>query len=570
MERDPRHTAVWRKRVTRRDVLKGAGTALGAAWLGSSLVGCGSSTSPQATPGTGSGGTPVPSGPKRGGIGQFSVPGQMTHLNAQEGGDQNSTGILMRHVYDHLFNYDYINGRYDLSLAQSVEEAPDHMTYTFKLKPNAKWQNLPPVNGRNVTSEDVKVSWDSYAANPRLTGKQIFTDYIDHLETPDPQTFIIKMKQPFAWFFSTQGFGAPHPTIVMPKEIIDQNLMEKVAVGSGGYQVQEFDPAKNLVLRKRPDGWHNGPDRPYIDKLVFTVISDTAARSAALKAKQIDQLAARDKLEAEEFKSYGPDMVIRKERSYTPVILLRSDDQGFFKDVRVREAIYNCIDVKDLIDRVDLGEGEYTGPVPPFLEHWSLPQDELKKVFPHDLKKAKDLMAAANWDSTKEIEFKYPSDQKTQLLVEVLQQQFAAIGIKTKLVPQDTTTVWTPDTFQKKNFQLTAVYRLYTGQSPDPYLQHYTTKGRGAGNDARWSDPEVDAIVAKQLVEFDEAKQRQIIIDAQRLILSKFPPIVKPYAPFVYTANWDYYHDARFEQAYVGTFGGYSWIDSDSPNYPKR
>jgi ABC-type transport system substrate-binding protein len=137
-------------------------------------------------------------------------------------------------------------------------------------------------------------------------------------------------------------------------------------------------------------------------------------------------------------------------------------------------------------------------------------------------------------------------------------------------VPQDTTTVWTPDTFQKKNFQLTAVYRLYTGQSPDPYLQHYTTKGRGAGNDARWSDPEVDAIVAKQLVEFDEAKQRQIIIDAQRLILSKFPPIIKPYAPFVYTANWDYYHDARFEQAYVGTFGGYSWIDSDSPNYPKR
>src|SRR3712207_3758091 len=40
-------------------------------------------------------------------------------------------------------------------LAQAMPEQQDQQTLTFKLKP-AKWQNVPPVNGRTLTSEDVR------------------------------------------------------------------------------------------------------------------------------------------------------------------------------------------------------------------------------------------------------------------------------------------------------------------------------------------------------------------------------------------------------------------------------
>src|SRR5207248_1116431 len=38
-------------------------------------------------------------------------------------------------------------------------EQPDDVTYIFKLRPNVKWQNIPPANGRTLTAQDVVWSW---------------------------------------------------------------------------------------------------------------------------------------------------------------------------------------------------------------------------------------------------------------------------------------------------------------------------------------------------------------------------------------------------------------------------
>src|SRR6476661_7978999 len=43
-------------------------------------------------------------------------------------------------------------------LATSVE-SPDAVTWTIKLRPDAKFQNLAPVSGHAVTSEDVKATF---------------------------------------------------------------------------------------------------------------------------------------------------------------------------------------------------------------------------------------------------------------------------------------------------------------------------------------------------------------------------------------------------------------------------
>jgi len=68
-----------------------------------------------------------------------------------------------------------------------------------------------------------------------------------------------------------------------------------------------------------------------------------------------------------------------------------------FNDERVRQGVYAALDIKDLIQRVELGEGEWSGPVPPYLDAWALPADELKRAFPGDAKKARDLLTAAGF-----------------------------------------------------------------------------------------------------------------------------------------------------------------------------
>jgi len=557
MERDLYLHPLLRRPMTRRSMLRGAGAALGAAVLGANLIGCGRPSSEQSTPSAGVSAIPTPSGPRRGGTVTICVPAQMTDLQPQLGGG--SSEPTNRHVYDHLFNSDYVNGKYELSLAQSLEN-PDPLTYIFKIKPNAKHQNIPPVDGRVVSSDDVVASWQAFVANPRTANKALFAN-IDRYETPDPSTLVVRLKKPNAWVLGPHGFGGPLPSVVMPKELIERDLLAKTAIGPGAFVLEEFDPASVLSFKRRPDAWHEA-ERPYVDRVVIRVITDEAARAAALKAKQIDLLAARDKLQAEEFKTYGSDMLIDKELTFPAMLFIRADAEGVFKDARVREAVYNALDIKELIDRVELGEAEYCGPVQAHLKIWAMTSDEVKKYFPKDLNKAKQLLAAADWDSNKEVEFKYPASPKASLLAEVLQKQLAAAGIRTKLVPEDSTTVWYTQTALGRNFQLTATPLLYQSQDPDLALRIFTTAGIGGGNTARWSDPEVDEIVGRVATEFDAEKQKTIISEAQKTILKKFSPIINLYAPYAFTGRWSYFHYVSPSvKGYAALYGHYSWTE---------
>jgi peptide/nickel transport system substrate-binding protein len=424
-------------------------------------------------------------------------------------------------------------------------ENPDPLTYIFKLRPNAKHHDLPPVNGRNVDSEDCKASWEAYVANPRAGNKGVFLDFVDHYETPNPSTFIVKLKKPNTWLIGPHGFAGPNPGVIGPKELFDGGIKTTTTcIGPGGFVLEQFDSTKVISFKRRPDPWYPNDGRPYPDRLVWTVITDPAVRAAALKAKQIDRLAARDKLEAEEFKSYGPDMRIRREPGFPSALIVRADSPtGLFADVRVREAIYNALDIQELIDSVALGEGEYSGPVPPFLKAWAIPDEEVRKAYPHDVNKAKQILSSAGWDNTKEVELKYPTYPETSLIAELVQKQLGLAGIRIRLVPQDPLTVWQVQTLTGRDFQMTiAPGSIVYIVDPDFRLRQHTTIGGGGGNYAHWSDPEVDDIVARQATEFDFEKQKKMIQDAQRLVLKKFSPFISLHQPYSYTAYWSYYH----------------------------
>jgi len=565
MSRHEGRRGVLCQRVTRRTMLRGAvGGALGGASLAWGGFGCGNSNVGEVTPSSGSGvvrkmpgetatASPTVLSPRPGGTVNLCMSSQMTDLGAHVGSANGSTTNTF--VHDHLISYDSSTGRYETLLAQSVEN-PDPLTYIFKIKPTAKFHNLPPVNGRQVTADDVIASWKAYVDNPRTGNKGLFLN-VDHYETPDQATLVVKMKQPNAWALSGSGFADGLSTVVLPKEIVDK--MDTVAVGAGAYHLEKFDPASWISFVKRPDPWHE-PGRPYINRVTYQVITDPAARAAALKAKQIDSLVARDKLEADEFKNYGPDMQVDRELSYPSSIQLRADRDGWFYDPRIREAIYNAIDVKGLIDLVELGEGEVSGPLMPYLTKWVLPADELWKAYPHDVAKAKQLLAAGNWDFNREVELKYPADATQALFAEGVQRQLSAVGIRIRLVPLDSATAYAPQVIRARDYQMTTRIRVNLWKDPDATLRLFTTDGTGGGNYQRWSDPEVDAIVAKQAVEFDPEKQRQIIIDAQRLLLKKFAPCMFVYCPYVYTARWGYYHPAT-NTGSIGAWGHYGWTE---------
>ena len=97
-----------------------------------------------------------------------------------------STRNIAMNVYEALMTRDE-NFSPILDLASSMTEAPDHLTYTFKLR-----QGVHFHNGKLMTSADVVASFDRYA---RIGLERSMLANVDRWDAPDADTFVIRMKQ---------------------------------------------------------------------------------------------------------------------------------------------------------------------------------------------------------------------------------------------------------------------------------------------------------------------------------------------------------------------------------------
>jgi ABC-type transport system substrate-binding protein len=87
-------------------------------------------------------------------------------------------------------------------LAASWERSPDGMTFTFKLDPRPKWQNLPPLNGRPFVAADAAFAMNRYAT----TGvHQSYYENVDSINAVDDATLKVTMKRPVADFLFPLG-----------------------------------------------------------------------------------------------------------------------------------------------------------------------------------------------------------------------------------------------------------------------------------------------------------------------------------------------------------------------------
>ena len=141
--------------------------------------------------------------PKRGGaIARASAwdPPVVDPRHTQSIGLYQFAGLVHNRLVRYGFN-DEVSGPGDMTLrgdlAESWQASPDHRVWTFKLRKGVKWQNLPPLNGRELTSADVKYCYEAYAKE----GVQSFTfQEIEGMETPDKQTLRIHLKTPNTLF----------------------------------------------------------------------------------------------------------------------------------------------------------------------------------------------------------------------------------------------------------------------------------------------------------------------------------------------------------------------------------
>ena len=248
-----------RGRRSRRSVLRGM--LLGSAGMGAlALVGCGSSSkrattaqkSANATPGTE---TPVTGGT----FTTFAVanPNSLDVVAQQYATTFPIASSVMSHLVRTKSGLDpaiFANDEVESDLAVSLE-SPDALTWVAKLRPNARFQNIAPVNGRPVEAEDVRASF-VHLLQP-TNNFAAFLAMVDpnQIETPAKDTVSFKLKYaygPFPQTIASPGYIMPHEGVTGGYD------PTKTVIGSGPFMFESYTPDVSFVLKKNPDWFEGG------------------------------------------------------------------------------------------------------------------------------------------------------------------------------------------------------------------------------------------------------------------------------------------------------------------------
>src|SRR5438552_18638589 len=88
----------------------------------------------------------------------------------------------------------------DSDLAQSWDRVGDTV-YVFRLRQGVRWQPKSPVNGRELTADDVKYTYDRFLAT-KCNPNRALLEIVDKVEAPDKYTEKFTLKEPNAWFLA--------------------------------------------------------------------------------------------------------------------------------------------------------------------------------------------------------------------------------------------------------------------------------------------------------------------------------------------------------------------------------
>jgi peptide/nickel transport system substrate-binding protein len=128
----------------------------------------------------------------------------------------------------------------EADLAESWGQTSD-TTYVFKLRRGVRWHPKPPVNGRELTADDVKYSFERFLGpinNPNRT----VLEEVERVEALDRYIVRITLKAPFAWFLDAV---ASTTAWILPREAVEQFgdvRRPEACIGTGPWMLERYDP----------------------------------------------------------------------------------------------------------------------------------------------------------------------------------------------------------------------------------------------------------------------------------------------------------------------------------------
>jgi peptide/nickel transport system substrate-binding protein len=424
----------------------------------------------------------------------------------------------------------------DLALRADVSK--DGKVYTIALRPGVRWESRPPLHGRELTSADVKYTFDRAV---KKSGYANLLGQIEAVETPGKHTVRIHLGDTYAPFM--HNLAEPWNAI-LPREVEDKFGDFKSAdsmLGCGPFVLERYEAGVKAVFARNPTYYDKA--LPYVDRVEWMFLKDRSTQLSLFRAGQADVPFYDGRIPRADIASF------KKSNPTYPIVfwdwlavrtLAMRTDRAPLNDVRIRRAFSLAIDRKKWVAQYLEGQGyEDHGPVPAPMREWKLPTKDYgegAKWLEHNPALAKKLLAEAgfpngmklkctNWpgygpEYVEELELLAFSLKQIGVELAILNEEYGNY-IRGSFLGKFDETSWGPSS-------------VFT--EVDGYLYNFFKSGE-PNNRSHVSDTKLDVMLDAQRRYTSKSSRKKVIDDIQRYTTDQVFYVYTPYPKQV--SSWN-------------------------------
>ena len=439
-----------------------------------------------------------------------------------------------RDLFEGLMSQDE-DGNLVPGVATGYEVSDDKLTYTFTLRPEAKWSNGDPV-----TASDFVFAWrraaDPATASPYqwymglmsiANGEEVIAGDMPPEElgvtAVDDHTFQVTLAAPLPYFpqMTTHATTFPAPQAVIEEFGKEWTRPENI-VSNGAYVLEEHLPNERSTRVRNEMYWDN--ENTILDKVVTLVINDENVALTRYLAGELD----RTEVPAGQFprlKEEHPDEAISFPRLCNYYYTFNLSDSGpeAFKDVNVRKALALAVDRKIITENIMAGgQPEAYTFTPEAVAGFTPPSVEMAEMTQADRDAmAKELLAEAGYgpDNPLSFDMVYNTSEAHQKVAVALSQMWKQkLGVQVELANME----WKVFLEERGNQNFELARGAWCGDYNEASTFLDLLDSSSGYNDGKYSNEEYDALLENAKTAEDTT---ELYTSAEQILAADMPVI---------------------------------------------
>ena len=422
----------------------------------------------------------------------------------------------------------------------------DHLTFEFDLRPDAAWQDLAPVDGRQVTVADIAFSYTRQAEAGRPNAGLLRS--IERIELLGDSSMRIRLKVADADFLT--ALADARSKIVAP-EVVAENgdLRNGPTIGSGPWMLTSTRLDGSSMYERNPGYFESS--LPYLDGLSIQVIEEDETRTAAFLTNVLD------------FHEFGPAEwnSLLDRRPNAPSFRVPQPGVGVelamnlaaapFDNAASRRTVFLATDPWSAIENVWGGQGFVSIGSPAGDAAWLADRQQIAPFFA-DPRGAAEALDEGPFSSFTIRVGDFGPQYIAHAETVVIELKDAGLDPRMELVNRRVfgEEVWTAGRYQM------SIGPTAPATMPNSYLLP-VLHSNGVRNSASIHDPELDALIEAQATEYDPALRRDLFRQIQALVFEK----AYRFMPATRVSVWSWTPNVRNFYPNFGGFEYHHWAE---------